>query len=342
MGISRKIWRITVCVSILIPLLIFSSNALAAEEIKKPPNYPNRSIEFVVTWGPGGGSDTFARAVCKEAEKILGVPIAVVNMPGGTGIAGMAYVMNQPADGYTLFGLGVDQVFGWVLQRHSYTVNDWAPICRGQADVDMFLCNSKEDRFSSWQELVNYSKKNPKAMFTVASPGLMSSAELLLKEISNKTGVRLKAVPFDSFGERSASVVGGHIDLLYEYPGTSRSFVEAGQLKPLMALLDHRIDDPLFKDAISAPEAGINDMTIFEAAAAWRGISGKKGIPQEIVTYLDKVFEKAMQADSYKQIERKRYLHIRKGYLGHEDFLKNISDGYGMMRKNAIELNWIK
>ncbi|MFY9687872.1 MAG: tripartite tricarboxylate transporter substrate binding protein, partial [Pseudolabrys sp.] len=72
-----------------------SGNAQAA-------GYPERPIEFIVPWGPGGGADQLARLISKLMEPMLGQGIPVVNVPGGTGATGITKLLAAPADGYSM------------------------------------------------------------------------------------------------------------------------------------------------------------------------------------------------------------------------------------------------
>ena len=74
---------------------LFGGKAVAA-------GYPERPIELIVPWGPGGGADQLARLVSKLMEPMLGQGIPVVNVPGGTGATGMAKLLSAPADGYSM------------------------------------------------------------------------------------------------------------------------------------------------------------------------------------------------------------------------------------------------
>ena len=64
--------------------------------------YPERPIELIVPWGPGGGADQLARLVSKQLEPMLGQGVPVINVPGGTGATGMVKMMSAPADGYSM------------------------------------------------------------------------------------------------------------------------------------------------------------------------------------------------------------------------------------------------
>src|SRR5262245_57416379 len=65
-------------------------------------SYPERPIELIVPWGPGGGADQLARLMSKLMEPMLGQGIPVVNVPGGTGATGMAKLLAAPAAGYSM------------------------------------------------------------------------------------------------------------------------------------------------------------------------------------------------------------------------------------------------
>jgi tripartite-type tricarboxylate transporter receptor subunit TctC len=60
---------------------------------------PERPIELIVPWGPGGAADQLARLISKLAEPKLGQGVPVINAPGATGIAKL---LAAPADGYSL------------------------------------------------------------------------------------------------------------------------------------------------------------------------------------------------------------------------------------------------
>src|SRR5690606_20199147 len=64
--------------------------------------YPDRPINMIVNFGPGGVTDLMARALASGMEEDLGTSIVVQNRPGALGTLGPAHVAKQPADGYTL------------------------------------------------------------------------------------------------------------------------------------------------------------------------------------------------------------------------------------------------
>src|SRR5436190_21455486 len=66
--------------------------------------YPERVINLIVAYSPGGGTDLIARAIAPYIDKNLGGgdKIAVVNRAGAGGEIGFAVLANSAPDGYTI------------------------------------------------------------------------------------------------------------------------------------------------------------------------------------------------------------------------------------------------
>src|SRR5262244_1239409 len=67
------------------------------------PAYPARPIELIIPFPPGGPADTAARIIQPKLSAALGVPLALLNKPGGGGALAADYVAKSKPDGYTVF-----------------------------------------------------------------------------------------------------------------------------------------------------------------------------------------------------------------------------------------------
>jgi len=65
--------------------------------------YPDRPITYVVSFAAGGNADLVARLNAEALSDELGVPVNVINKPGGAHIPATLSVLEAPADGYTVF-----------------------------------------------------------------------------------------------------------------------------------------------------------------------------------------------------------------------------------------------
>jgi putative tricarboxylic transport membrane protein len=310
--INKNLFMLALVAGLIILIFGIQGQAIG-ESIPKPEGYPSRNIEYVVPWGAGGGSDIFGRVVCMPARREMGVSIVVVNMPGGAGAVGTEYVMKQPADGYTLFGITNDLDVNYLLGRSAYTPHkDLTPIIRAHVDVSSIMVG-KNSPAQNWQGLVDYAKKNP-GKLTMGGIGALASDERWGQMVWEAAGVKVSYVPFDDAGEMHAALLGGHIDTMFEEPGVVISMVEQGLLKPVIILTEKRLAK--FPDVPSAGEIGVVPPMM------WRGIAVKRGTPPEIVSYLEKVFTKSLESDLYKSFEKSRLLDLYPGYLGSADFMK--------------------
>ena len=64
--------------------------------------YPEKSIEWVVPYPAGGGSDVVARILSLPMSQTLGQPIIIDNKPGAATNIGADYAARAKPDGYTI------------------------------------------------------------------------------------------------------------------------------------------------------------------------------------------------------------------------------------------------
>jgi tripartite-type tricarboxylate transporter receptor subunit TctC len=87
---------------IAFPVLVILVLGLLAGPAAAQEKYPSRPIDFVVTWGAGGGADAMARQLGSLSQPLLGVPLPASNVAGASGNTGLAQVLAGKPDGYTL------------------------------------------------------------------------------------------------------------------------------------------------------------------------------------------------------------------------------------------------
>ena len=73
---------------ITFPVLVTLALGLLAAPAAAQEKYPSRPIDFVVTWGAGGGADAMARQLGSLSQPLLGVALPASNVPGAPAIPG--------------------------------------------------------------------------------------------------------------------------------------------------------------------------------------------------------------------------------------------------------------
>jgi tripartite-type tricarboxylate transporter receptor subunit TctC len=190
--------------------------------------YPSRPIDFICTWGTGGGADAMARQVGSLVQQVLGVALPVSNAPGASGNTGLAQVLNGKADGYTIATYIQDTLMTIPMGLARYRVEDLAWVTRTQV-ADSFLFVKQDGPFRSIQELLKHAQGNP-GKLRVATTGYGTVDDVTVRYLEKK-GCKMTTVPYPKPGERYAAALGGHAEVLYEQAGDVLQYLKAGQLR---------------------------------------------------------------------------------------------------------------
>jgi tripartite-type tricarboxylate transporter receptor subunit TctC len=253
--------------------------------------YPERPIELIVPWGPGGGADQLARLVSKLAEPQLDQSIPVINVPGATGGTGIAKLLSAPADGYSAAIYIADSHALLAGKDPRWSINDIAPVAV-MIQGPSFIFVAQDSRFKTWQDFEKEAKANP-GKLKIATLGFGSVDDFSINVIERSKGLKFVQVPFSKPSERYVSILGGHADALYEQAGDVASFLNNKQMRPLLTFGKERL--PAFKDTPSSYELGIPI-----ALPQFRAIVVRAGTPPDRVTKLADVLAKVAVAPEYK------------------------------------------
>jgi tripartite-type tricarboxylate transporter receptor subunit TctC len=270
---------------------LLSAMAPVARVASADEAYPSRPIDLIVPWGTGGGADYVGRALAKELQPLLGVSLPVLNVPGGTGQTGLIKMRSNKADGYTLEEVTSETVLLEVTGKPLFKLADF--VCLAIVDQQNGgLLVKSDSAFKTWDDVVKAAKAR---RLSVAFDGFGSSGDLIVNYLNRRLGVKFELVPYDKPGERIASVLGGHNDLLFTQPGDVVSYINGGQLRPVMIFADQR--DPKFADVSSAKEYGYAASLIH-----FRAMYVKAGTPPDIVNALTQAVAKAAASPGYRTV----------------------------------------
>ena len=213
--------------------------------------YPERPIELIVPWGPGGGADQLARLTGKLSEPILTQSMPIVNVPGGTGATGMAKLLASPADGHSAAIYIADSHALLVGKDARWSMDSIIPAAV-MIQAPSFLFVAQNSRFKSWLDFAAEAKEKS-GQLKVATLGFGSVDDFTLTYLGAR-GIKVVQVPFSKPSERYISILGGHADALYEQAGDVAQFLNSGQMRPLIVFSNQRFE--AFKDVPCSKELG--------------------------------------------------------------------------------------
>src|SRR5262245_26491365 len=137
-------------------VLAFASSALAQ-------TYPNRNIEIIVPYGPGGSTDIIGRIVAQKLQERFGQNVVVLNRPGGSGTLGLLTAMRATPDGYTLLNSYTAEavVVPQMSKTHKYSAaDDFEPIAITGL-VPVVLMVSKNVKANTLRQFIAEVQANP-------------------------------------------------------------------------------------------------------------------------------------------------------------------------------------
>ena len=301
----------------LAALLLSVSWFAAAQE-----KYPSRPIEFIVPWGPGGGADQLARKAGKLMEEDLKVSFPVVNSPGATGNTGMAKLLANPADGYSVSILTWDTYALLATSNTRWALKDIIPVALMIKQPSSFL-TAVNGSLKTWADVEREARVRP---LKVAVTGFGSPDEITVNFFVAR-GLKLVPVPFANPGERYTAVLGGHADLLYEQIGDVRSFVDSKQIQPIIVFADKRFD--VFPEVPASKELGY-DITLPQR----RAVIMKAGTDPQKVKKISDALAKVAASPEYKAYLKEQYA-TEDSYFATEESLKIMEDELAQMKRMA-------
>jgi tripartite-type tricarboxylate transporter receptor subunit TctC len=321
---SKKSFYFCLALSLLIAGLGYAQEV----EIAK---YPNRPITFIVPTSPGAAGDLPCRLIAKEAEKLLGQPIVILNKPGGSFTIGIAAIAVSKPDGYTIGYAGHPGMFVPPLtERVPYhPVRDLKQIMQfGDLIIAIFV--KGDSPFKSFEDVVAYARENPKKL-TYGSAGIGSFGYLAMEQIGKKEKVQFTHIPFKGSPETEAALLGGHI--LVGTGGPRYSLLEAGQIRLLLLIAE--------KHSTEYPQTPIlKDLGYDIPAPMFLNVAGPKGIPDGIVKKLEDAFTKAMKEPAF--IKGMKDLRISIVHRKSQELGDYVAQNYDLFEKLLKEIEITK
>jgi tripartite-type tricarboxylate transporter receptor subunit TctC len=255
----------------------------------------SKTLEWVVGYAAGGGSDTVARTVAESMSKTLGRAIVVNNKPGAATNIAADYVAKSKDIGNIVFTADFATLAAnpALFNKLPYDPNkDFAAVGM-LARFPLLLVVHPSNPAKNFKDFVAWVKASPGGV-NYASSGAGSPQHLATELLRERTGLTLTHVPYRGGAPAVTDLVGGQVPFALMDSATVQQYVIAGKLRALGVASAARLKN--FPDVPTLAEQGV---TGFEAYA-WQGLVVPSGTSKDTVASLNKALVAALDSTTVK------------------------------------------
>ena len=260
--------------------------------------YPAKSVEVVVGYSAGGGTDVMARTIATHLENYLGKDAALVvkNYPGAGGQIGFTKVATADADGYTLGTMNLPAALALTYDRKAdYNADSFTWLANFVSDPNTLVV-SKDSGITSVEQLIQVAQQKQGAM-TVGLAALGGNDHFSAIQFAKAANIKLTHVPFKGAAMARTSIMGEHVDM-----GTMAFSQTVGfddELRVLAILSDKRL--PQAPNVPTAKELGYNVVM-----GSYRGLVAPAGLPEATLKKLKVALDKLSEDPEFLEDMKNR------------------------------------
>lgn len=253
----------------------FSATALAtglAVALAGPAlAFPDKPVDYIIPFGPGGESDISARLQQPFFKEKFGQDLVISYKEGGGGAVGWSQLNGLSGDGHTIMGINLPHVVVQPATKDvGYTTDELVPVYWFHYTPDAIVVRA-DSQFQSLQDLIDYAKENP-GRLTMSGSGKGTANHLAQVQFDGMADIKTTYVAFKGTGAAVTALLGGQV--MAEWGYTTVGAAQGDKVRLLAVAMEER--HPLFPDVPTFAELGY-DMV----GGAWRGIAVPSSVPEE-------------------------------------------------------------
>jgi len=263
--------------------------SLLLSGVASAQSYPNRSIEWVVPYAAGGGTDVVARTLGQPFSAALGQPVVIVNKPGAATNIGADYLARSKPDGYTVMTADTGTLAANPFLYKALPFNAATDLVSVGLTVrfPMILVASPSFPANTLEEFIAWAKKQSNPV-SYATPGSGSPHHLATELFGELALIKLSHIPYKGAAPAVQDVMGGQVPFMFVDSATGYSFLTSGKLKAIAVATPERL-----KSFPTVPTLNEQGLKGFEAYA-WQGLVVSKDTPPDVIGTLNKALQSAL------------------------------------------------
>lgn len=275
----------------LLKTMLAAGAAIAISASAALADWPEKPIQIVIPWPAANDPSTLvATAMAPVMSETLGVPVKVVNKPGGGAVLGAADLAKSPPDGHTMGLISIGPMITQVARgKTPYKLEDFETL--GLVWASPFTLAARGDApYSDLKELAEYAKENE---VRLAHWGIAAVPTLIAMNYADKAGFEWQETAYDQLNP--LLVAQGDADVITFSTPALTDYLESGEMKLLAGMVPDRL--PAYPDVPNVAEQGYGP-----AFSVWFGAFVPKGTDPEIIGKLSEAMFSAMEDPEVQQV----------------------------------------
>lgn len=273
--------------------LVIAATPAAAQD-----KYPTKAIDLIVPFTAGAATDLGGRTIARLLEAKWGLPLRVINKPGGNTVPAVSEVARAKPDGYTLLVDGPPQssMIEVVVKDLPYKVADRTFIAVAAYAPLVFIVPA-DSPYQTLAQVAADLQKDP-ASVTWTSLGGAGSPDMTFRQFFKRIGVdvtKTRSVQLKGASEAVTMTAGGHVKVAAATYAAIAPSLEAKKVRALAIASAQRWPDA--PQIPTAAEAGFPDVEVI----LWVGISGPPSVPPNVAETWNAALKELLATDAAKQ-----------------------------------------
>jgi tripartite-type tricarboxylate transporter receptor subunit TctC len=246
--------------------------AILALAVAAHAAYPDRPVQYIIPFAPGGESDIAARFQQQVFKARYNQELIVSNKPGAGGALAWSQLNNLPGDGYTIMGVNLPHIVLQPLEPGTqFKTEDITPVYFFHYTPDAIIV-PVDSPYRTFADLVKAAREKPESV-SLAGSGTNSANHLAHERLDREMKIKTLYVPFKGTGDLIAAVLGNHVTGAMSY--STLAIQQKDKMRMLAVATEKRLAQ--FPDVPTFKELGLNWVD-----GAYRGIGVPKSAPPEV------------------------------------------------------------
>lgn len=256
---------------------------------------PENTITFNISSKAGGNSDLIIRTITDicTREGLVGETFVVNNNADGGGNIVRIETHDTDDPDHTLLCFSSGDMQSMLDSDIGLKVDDFAPIATMAADKQLIFAKTG-GKYTTFEDVMAAVEAGTKINVGGTKSNEKTAFDLFAEEVE-KTDM-FNYMFYESSAESITALLGDHIDLAMGSPAAAISYVESGDIIPIVALSDERFMAPL-DNAPTMEELGYNVVQ----SPMWRGVIAPGSMSEEAQQYWSEIFGKVCETEAWQE-----------------------------------------